>query len=505
MLYAVVKSPDSSVETYIKKFSEALRDFKLVGGVITKLEECRLFNQSLSVVDDKWQAYTRGFDMSPKIVNLVDGTEVDNWYTLDYLKSRLEDTDSAERAAKARITTTPTHKAFFTGEPKKNEEEKLTGKGSDPAKVWDAVTQCFNCGGLGHKLNACSSAKRPQSCWVNVATVESRKNDRNKTNIPDSKKYPGKGKKKDESHYTEEGWMIDEMNSSGKDSRVFLDSCASTSMFNDMKWFVEYTPFKNKRQAGSLKLGDDGNGDLDGVGTIEMTCQVGDKTTKIIIKHVRYYPKARSNLVSLGEIYKQGYTLYPNSNGAFVHLGSQVMAECKWSNNMYLVQDTNPIESNSYVQTKGQITDVLAHARFGHMNYQRLIKMMNSESVHGLNMKDTKHTEKCTVCLVAKSRSLPHKKFIPARKYNVCECIVGDYKGPMEESSLFDNDRGYFVCKDVATLAARIYPVRGKEEQETVFKEFKAWIENLTGKKIKSFRHDRGKAVSYTHLTLPTN
>ena len=76
------------------------------------------------------------------------------------------------------------------------------------------------------------------------------------------------------------------------------------------------------------------------------------------------------------------------------------------------------------------------------------------------------------------------------RKYEVLELVHTDVKGPLKASH---DGRRYmllFTCQ--ASIFTAIYPMTNKSEVFTHFKNFLAWAERQTGKKIKAIRSDQG-------------
>ena len=122
--------------------------------------------------------------------------------------------------------------------------------------------------------------------------------------------------------------------------------------------------------------------------------------------------------------------------------------------------------------------------------------MMANDAVDDLHVhENTPFEEKCDACSIAKFKALPHKSVSFPQSHDVLDVVSMDYKGPVEEPSLLDEANGYVVVKDLGSRLARVYIVSSKDvlTQLDIFKNFKAWAENKTGKKIKALRHDKAR------------
>ena len=115
---------------------------------------------------------------------------------------------------------------------------------------------------------------------------------------------------------------------------------------------------------------------------------------------------------------------------------------------------------------------------------------MLREIVTRLPQFSTKHQEVCRVCTLRKytKTSFPSNEH---RAAAILELIHSNVCGPMSTMSLSGHEY-YVTFIDDYSKKTWIYFLKAKGELFSRFQEFKALVENQTGKKIKVLRSDNG-------------
>jgi transposase InsO family protein len=130
----------------------------------------------------------------------------------------------------------------------------------------------------------------------------------------------------------------------------------------------------------------------------------------------------------------------------------------------------------------------LWHRRMVHLHHGAL-KVLK-EIVTGLPDFSTKHHEVCKGCAMGKytKTTFPNSD---SRTGGILDLIHSDVCGPMSSISLSGYEY-YVTFIDDHSRKTWIYFMRTKDEVFSRFQEFKALVENQTGRKIKTLRSDNG-------------
>jgi transposase InsO family protein len=129
----------------------------------------------------------------------------------------------------------------------------------------------------------------------------------------------------------------------------------------------------------------------------------------------------------------------------------------------------------------------LWHCRLGHANEKRIARLRKLDF---LTPFDFESYGDCEACLKGKMINKPFSgKGVRAKE--VLELIHNDVCGPFP--TLARGQFGYFITfTDDFSRYGYVYLMRHKSESFEKFKEFKAEVEKLLGKSIKTLRSDRG-------------
>lgn len=149
---------------------------------------------------------------------------------------------------------------------------------------------------------------------------------------------------------------------------------------------------------GTVKLGDDNVCDVQGIGTVVFRLKSG---SEIRIQDVRYAPKLKISLLSMGTLEKEGAHVSLTDGKAKILKGSMVMMTgTRKHNNIYLLGGEVVTGAVSVVTNNEKNQAMLWHQRLGHISQQGLIEL-NKQGVLG-NLKNCDFGF-CEFCILGKS------------------------------------------------------------------------------------------------------
>lgn len=129
----------------------------------------------------------------------------------------------------------------------------------------------------------------------------------------------------------------------------------------------------------------------------------------------------------------------------------------------------------------------LWHMRLGHLSEGGMKKLYKSQLLKGVK---TCSLEFCKFCVYDKQRRVSFKPGAHTSK-NVLDYVHSDVWGPIKHTSI--GVAHYFVSfLDDYSRKVWVYFMKQKFEVFRIFKQWKAKVDNQTGKKVKYFRSDNG-------------
>lgn len=164
-------------------------------------------------------------------------------------------------------------------------------------------------------------------------------------------------------------------------------------------------------------------------------------------------------------------------------------AIAKRVNNLFYLQGESP---QAYIADRYEPSQTkLWHERLGHLNTKDLNSMWKTQSITGLKLESGTNRINCEICAAGKLSRTP---FAATSKKNVgiLDIVHTDVCGPMRTES--HGGARYFVTFiDDASRWCQVYFMRHKSEVTQKFKQFMAFAERQTGRKIKAVQSDNGK------------
>jgi hypothetical protein len=240
-----------------------------------------------------------------------------------------------------------------------------------------------------------------------------------------------------------------------------------------------------KKTLYKVELGDKTTYPVEGFGQASIKIKIGNY---VHLSNVLYVLGLEKNLVSISCLEDKGNKI------AFVD--GKVLSWHKYSNiknarvigiregNLYRL-----LEHNEEALVHNEVNpNELWHRRYTHINYQALpfLKRM----VEGIPELQSTHEGICKGCALGKNI----KKPFPSnnnRSKEILDLIHSDVCGQMPVKYLGGSSY-YVIFIDDYSRKTWLYLLKTKDEVFNKLQEFKAEIENLTNKKIKTLRTDNG-------------
>jgi hypothetical protein len=238
-------------------------------------------------------------------------------------------------------------------------------------------------------------------------------------------------------------------------------------------------------------LGDDARYAVKGTGITSLQLDSG---ISLHFSDVLFVLGMRRNLVSISALEDKGYKV-PFTDGKVLawHKNSSMD-----SSNVIGVREDNLYKLTVHlVQALAHDSISLSelwHIRLAHIHYRALPAL--GKIVTGLPPLRVEHDGVCRGCALGKNAKGTFSSS-DNRSKGVLDLIHSDLCGPMTIASL-SGYLYYVIFIDDYSRNMWIYFLKSKESEEFLvrFQEFKAQIENLTGRKIKTLRSDNGGAYT---------
>ena len=140
----------------------------------------------------------------------------------------------------------------------------------------------------------------------------------------------------------------------------------------------------------------------------------------------------------------------------------------------------------------------LWHKRFGHHNQRSLVELKKLELVEDMR-NVSNEAQICVICQQGKQARLPLKNNQAWRATKKLQLIHTNVCGPMKTTSLSGNKYFIFFIDDY-TRMCWVYFIKLNHEVFSVFKQFKALVENQSNLSIKILRSDNGTKYTSSQL-----
>lgn len=263
----------------------------------------------------------------------------------------------------------------------------------------------------------------------------------------------------------------------------YVDSGASAHMTANREWVkhANFTPCLSEiTVANNMKVPVLCSGDVQ-IST--------DRNYDIIVENVLCVPTLTTNLLSVSELIKNGNKVVFEANQCYIrNKKNELVATAASTNGVYKL---NIKVADCMLAAPAVASAELWHRRLAHINSNDLNKMKNG-IVDGLFYPDTSDMTKakCVTCCEGKQMRLPFPH-VGQRSTETLQVIHSDVCGPMETKSIAGAQYFVLFIDDYSRMTF-IYFHKYKSEIFSIFKNFKAMVENQQNKKIKVLRTDNG-------------
>ncbi|GJW81785.1 retrotransposon protein, putative, ty1-copia subclass [Tanacetum coccineum] len=236
---------------------------------------------------------------------------------------------------------------------------------------------------------------------------------------------------------------------------------------------------------GSVQLGDNRECKIRGIGKVRLQLKDG---SSFVLHNVRYIPELKRNLISLGTLEKEGFTVKMQSGKVKVINGSRVVLSGTRRDNCVYSLDGHAMagELNASVEEKDSLAQVW-HKRLGHISEAGL-QVLEKQGLFG--KESLGKLDFCENCVLGKSHRV---RFGVGRHttQGVVDYVHSDLWGPSQVESL-GGKRYFLSIIDDYSRRVWVYILRFKHEAFGKFKEWKQLVENQTGRTVKKLRTDNG-------------
>lgn len=224
-------------------------------------------------------------------------------------------------------------------------------------------------------------------------------------------------------------------------------------------------------------------------GDLKVVSEVNNKEVDIIIKNVLCVPDLRINLLSISTIEKAGFEIKYFNSKIVIKRGNTIYIEGNRCNNLYRIILRHC--SSEYANLAVNNEKELWRQRYGHLNYNSLLKIKNNNLVNGMQFANSGNDSLCEICVKSKLKCLPYF-FKSTKSSRILEIIHTDVCGPITPTS--HNGNCYFVTfVDDYSRFVMVYVIRHKSEVFNCIKDYEAKVTSLfCGKKISKINCDNG-------------
>lgn len=321
--------------------------------------------------------------------------------------------------------------------------------------------RCYNCNQYGHKSAECA---------------ESKKNKSQSTSVKSTKTNPNQNK----------GFCAGFSSGNLDDRGWFIDSAASLHMTMRDDWMTD----KYQHEIEEITVANNSKLNVKSAGKVVMNLNVENDHRVVPVNDVLHVPELTANLLSVSQIVSKGFTVvFDNVGCKIFDSDGKLSGTGTHINNMFKLDVVEDVQC-FHVNNRSESQMNLWHRRMGHINYGDLIKLRDGMAI-GVNFTGSKGKQQpCVSCLHGKQTRKPFTNK-GTRAKEILELLHSDLCGPMEVNS-FSGAKYFYTFIDDYTRKTFIYFLKTKDLAKEVFKDFKALVENQTGKRIKILRSDGG-------------
>ena len=300
----------------------------------------------------------------------------------------------------------------------------------------------------------------------------------------------------------------------GTESEWYVDSGATCHMSGKRDWFNQL----DEAVDSPLRMANNSVSEAQGVGDIDIELDINGDPSPTVIENVLYAPTLRANLLSVGKLTDRGYQVdFTKSKCKILGKNGEIIATATRKDGLYKLDMSRENELNTLSvtsstndppepemavpqvplttthPTKSNPSLTVWHSRFAHLSVGGLKRLISNGMVEGLSCGDTDETScgNCAPCALGKQHRIPFPRGKAKRANELLELVHSDLCGPMSVDSI-GGGKYFLTFIDDKSRWTKVYILKSKSEVFETFREYKAEVENQTGKKIKTLRSDNG-------------
>ena len=234
---------------------------------------------------------------------------------------------------------------------------------------------------------------------------------------------------------------------------------------------------------------------MDNNSLVEIEVIINGDTIRRTIQRVRFVPNAKFQLLSEVAAFEAGCEIVKTQQGITIQKDGVVLVEAikeTGTGGLFKVhQPTKMVMLNHDSDTLNSL-----HLKLNHMHPDKLKRMIKEGKREGVNL-TSDVWEPCDGCKLGKMSKVRHQKKSNNPAKEPGDRISADYAGPVTPQTA-GGGKYVSMYTDEASgyVDARIFPDKSSSRALEHFKEFKALLENQTGKNIKVLRSDNGECCS---------
>lgn len=264
-----------------------------------------------------------------------------------------------------------------------------------------------------------------------------------------------------------------------------IDSGATRHAVNDKRFFTKF----NESYKSSVKVATGERSIVNGIGSGNLTLvDENGNIRKAIATEVLYAPDLVTNVISVGQLTKNGFGVE----------FSQSKCEIKYKGKQIAVAD---IKGDLYVMRRPDMVCVVLehnekcihtlHRKMGHRDPNAIRKMISNGSIVGLEIVECGIREMCDVCLKGKMTRTPFPKKSLSESSATMDLVHTDVCGPMQTAT--PGGKRYIVTfiDDFSSFTI-IRLLAHKSEVGDAIRNFVEFCETKFHRKPKIVRSDRG-------------
>ena len=370
--------------------------------------------------------------------------------TTDAIKSKLLDMEPEVSEVSGALAS------FQKFHHKKNDKSSVRSRSKDRggqvSKPNVKQIKCYKCKQTGHFRNQCTN--------VDKNTTKDKEHSRKQTNAFSAVFLSGGFSKND--------W--------------YIDSGASAHLTTNELWiknalYDQYTKDIIVANENKVPVLCSGN--------VQITTCTDECEFDVTVEDVLCVPSLTTNLLSVSQLISKGNKVSFTSGRCNIYNRRGVLVATA-----VLVNGVYKLKTPVYLTAAAVVSSGTWHRRLGHVNSTSLNKMKNAVEGFSIDKKADMSKSSCVVCCEGKQSRLP----FPSegnRSAELLNIVHTDVCGPMESASL-GGSRYFIIFVDDCSRMTYIYFMKNKSEAFRHFKDYKAKVENLLGKKIKILRSDNG-------------